>query len=102
LKLSRSTGGARSDVTTDSGAIAVFANGATTVSSTLTDPAIMQAFAIAVDNAGNVFVNYLTTVAGGGGTILAVGAFPPPPRWASTSFIGWTTSASPTGCPSPT
>lgn len=52
-----------SSATATTGSIVVFANGATTPSNTITDPAIARANGIAVDGAGNIFLNYVGLVA---------------------------------------
>ena len=41
--------------------VQVFANGATSPTSTLSDPSIYQTFAVAVDSSGDVFVSYYST-----------------------------------------
>ena len=50
-------------VATSTGSIAVYAQGATTPSKTLSDPAILSTYEIAVDGAGNIFLNYVVPVA---------------------------------------
>ena len=51
------------NATATTGSIVVFANGATTPSNTITDPAIQRANGLAVDGAGNIFLNYVGLVA---------------------------------------
>jgi hypothetical protein len=50
-------------VATSIGSIAVYPTGATTPSKTLSDPAILSTYEIAVDGAGNIFLNYVVPVA---------------------------------------